>query len=330
MQTESTFQVYNVSAGSGKTFTLVKEYLKILLSEEDIYSFQRVLAITFTNKAAAEMKNRVIKNLHDFSEGKENDLSQIILEETSLNKEVLQNRSAKILDAILQNYSAFYITTIDSFTYKIIKSFAFDLDLSQNFEVEMDAQELLNQAVDVLISRIGNNKELTNVLIDYSLQKADDDKSWDISRDLSNFSKVLLNEEDNLHFRKLSQKTLEDFKVLAKKLKKHQKKIELRSKEIGKEALEIMNTMNLEFNDFYRSMLPNHFKALSEDTSKAKFFDKSTLKKTYLKLSAKNHPDKHPNEHEKYTEIFSEINNAYHDLLKHYFNEQKNSKLEIS
>ena len=58
--------------------------------------------------------------------------------------------------------------------------------------------------------------------------------------------------------------------------------------------------------------------------------DKNTLKKSYLKLSAKNHPDKHPNEHQKYTDIFSEINNAYHDLLKHYFNEQKNSKLEIN
>ena len=94
-----------------------------------------------------------------------------------------------ILNAILQNYSAFYITTIDSFTYRIIKSFAFDLGLSQNFEVEMDADELLNQAVEKLVSKIGTDKELTEVLVNYSLEKTDDDKSWDISRDLSDLRK---------------------------------------------------------------------------------------------------------------------------------------------
>ena len=74
MQLESTFQVYNASAGSGKTFTLVKEYLKILLVSDDIFTFQKILAITFTNKAAGEMKERVLKNLQEFSEGEKNDL----------------------------------------------------------------------------------------------------------------------------------------------------------------------------------------------------------------------------------------------------------------
>ena len=71
------FQVYNASAGSGKTFTLVKEYLKVLLSSEDIFTFQKVLAITFTNKAAGEMKERVLSNLEEFAAGKENDLFQL-------------------------------------------------------------------------------------------------------------------------------------------------------------------------------------------------------------------------------------------------------------
>ena len=124
LQTESTFQVYNASAGSGKTFTLVKEYLKILLSSENIFTFQKVLAITFTNKAAAEMKERVLKSLQSFSNDDANALKEIILEETGIDQPTLKKRSEKILQAILQNYSAFYITTIDSFTYKIIKSFA--------------------------------------------------------------------------------------------------------------------------------------------------------------------------------------------------------------
>ena len=133
MHQPSTFQVYNASAGSGKTFTLVKEYLKIILTSENIFSFQNVLAITFTNKAAAEMKERVLKSLEDFSEERENDLMPEILQETALDKSIIKQRSIKILDAILQNYSAFSITTIDSFTHKIIKSFAYDLGLPLNF-----------------------------------------------------------------------------------------------------------------------------------------------------------------------------------------------------
>lgn len=278
LQQESTFQVYNASAGSGKTFTLVKEYLKVLLTSQDIYIFQRVLAITFTNKAAAEMKERVLKNLKDFSEGHQNTLFDILLEETTLDVATLQTRSRKILNVILQNYSAFYITTIDSFTYKIVKSFAFDLGLSQNFEVEMDAQEILDEAVAVLISKIGTEKQLTDVLIDYSLEKTNDDKSWDISRDLSEFSRILLNEEDVSHFRKLADKSLEDFRGLQQKLVAHQKEIFKKMKELGNDALEVINTASLDFNDFYRSMLPNHFLALSKNPEKAKFFEQSALK----------------------------------------------------
>ena len=154
MQQPSIFQVYNASAGSGKTFTLVKEYLKVLLNSEDIFSFQKILAVTFTNKAAGEMKERVLSSLEDFAAGKENDLFNIIIKEIDADKPIIQQRSKKILEAILQNYAAFSITTIDSFTHKIIKSFAYDLGLPQNFEVEMDAVSLLNQAVDVLISKI--------------------------------------------------------------------------------------------------------------------------------------------------------------------------------
>jgi ATP-dependent exoDNAse (exonuclease V) beta subunit len=117
VQQPSTFQVYNASAGSGKTFTLVKEYLKVLLNSEDIFLFQKILAITFTNKAAGEMKERILESLQDFSEGKENDLFQIIVNEIAIDTPEIQDRSQKILAAILQNYSAFSITTIDSFTY---------------------------------------------------------------------------------------------------------------------------------------------------------------------------------------------------------------------
>ncbi|WP_417800474.1 UvrD-helicase domain-containing protein [Tenacibaculum sp.] len=278
LENSSTFQVYNASAGSGKTFTLVKEYLKVLLQSEDIFRFQKILAITFTNKAAGEMKERVLNNLQTFTAGETNDLLEIILGETSLDRVVIKERSSKILNEILRNYSAFSITTIDSFTHKIIKSFAYDLGLPLNFEVEMDAASLLNEAVDVLVSKIGSDEALTKLLIDFSLDKADEDKSWDISRELNEFAKILLNEDDTKHFKKLADKELADFTNLKGTLFQHQKEIKKRWKEIGETALQIIEDRQLTHSDFYRSMLPNHFVALAENPEKAKFFDQSKLR----------------------------------------------------
>lgn len=260
MQQRSSFQVYNASAGSGKTFTLVKEYLKVVLQSDDRFVFQKILAITFTNKAASEMKERVLDNLQLFSEGEENDLFLKLREETELEKSTIQKRSHLILEAILQNYSAFAITTIDSFTHKIIKSFAFDLGLNLNFEVELDSDTLLSLAVDVLISKIGVENDITNTLIEYSLDKAKEDKSWDISRDLNEFSKILLKDEDAKHFKKLSTKTISDFTSLKKKLNKIQKEIEEKFKEIGNNALKIIINSGLEHSEFgYSGEFPKHF-----------------------------------------------------------------------
>ena len=261
----STFQVYNASAGSGKTFTLVKQYLKVLLTSSDLFMFQKVLAITFTNKAAGEMKARVLFNLEEFAEGSESDLLKIILSETNLDATIIQERSKKILDAILNNYAAFSITTIDSFTHKIIKSFAFDLGLSLNFEVEMDAISLLNEAVDVLISKIGTDKKLTNLLIDYSLDKIDDDKSWDISKDLNDFAKVLLNEDDVKHFRRLADKKLDDFFELKNKIQKSNKDIENEYKVFGNAVLSFIETSGVQLSDFaYSGEYPKHFQKLTK------------------------------------------------------------------
>ena len=275
MHQPSTFQVYNASAGSGKTFTLVKEYLKVLLNSNDIFRFQKVLAITFTNKAAAEMKARVLSNLEAFSEGEENDLFHEIQKEITIDKATIQERSKKVLAVILQNYAAFSITTIDSFTHKIIKSFAFDLGLSLNFEVEMDAVSLLNQAVDVLISKIGTDQKLTKLLIDFTLDKTDDDKSWDISRELNEFSKILLSEEDTIHFRGLADKTIADFTALKTKLNKEQQELKVQFSETGEHLLSVLSKANLEAKDFTRGTVPKFFTDVAQKEFNFDFIKRS-------------------------------------------------------
>ncbi|PCI08008.1 MAG: DNA helicase UvrD [Flavobacteriaceae bacterium] len=278
MQSTKQFQVYNASAGSGKTFTLVKEYLKILLDTDDIFRFQNILAITFTNKAAAEMKERVLESLRDFADGNQGDLFLMIKVECNLSEDKIKERSTRVLNSILQNYSAFNITTIDSFTHRIVRSFAFDLGLSLNFEVEMDARSIIDEAVDLLISKIGTDQQLTKTLIDFSLDKAANDKAWDIANDLKDFATILLNETDVTQLQKIEDKSIQDFTDLKNKLKKQQVIFEKEFKEIGEKGLEEINTMNLEFGDFYYSLLPKHFDALSKDINKAKFFDDGKLR----------------------------------------------------
>jgi len=284
VQHQSTFQVYNASAGSGKTFTLVKEYLKILLQTSDVHRFQNILAITFTNKAAAEMKARVIHNLRDFATkeilDEKNDMFQQIEQETTLKDTLIHERSIRILKSILNNYSAFNITTIDSFTYRLIRSFAFDLGLSLNFDVEMDAKSLLNEAVDVLISQIGEDKELTKILVDFSLQKANEDKAWDISYELKEIASILLNENDIIEVQKIKEKPLGDFVDLKKKLQKTQQDLEQKFAEIGTEGLEIIENFEIDHKDFYYAQLPKHFLHLKSDVSKLSFDPSKGLAKS--------------------------------------------------
>ncbi len=276
MQNQSSFQVYNASAGSGKTYTLVKEYLKILLQSDNPFQFQSILAITFTNKAAGEMKERVLNTLRDISKNNENDIFSDIVKETNLSIDVLKKRSKNSLYSILKNYSAFSINTIDTFTHKLIRTFAFDLGMSMNFEVEMDTDFWINEAVENVMSKIGINKDITKILIDYALQQADDDKSWDITQDLKGISKILLNENDAGHLDSLQNKSIPDFLEFRDYLNISQSTIKKKFREIGEKGLEIIDGSSAKRNDFAYSMLPKHFINLVED--KAKFFEQSKLK----------------------------------------------------
>ena len=227
---ENTFVVYNASAGSGKTFTLVKSYLKALFVSNDTAKYKRLLAITFTNKAVAEMKGRILDNLKAFSSPEIllSDVSDAIKEaqqmfvpivdELQISQENLHKKAIKIQEAILNNYAAFDVVTIDTFTHRLIRTFAHDLKLPQNFEVALDTDDVLQEAISKVLSKVGEDDQLTKLLIDFATQKADDDKSWDISLDLYKVSKLLLNENEVKHLELLKDKTLDDFEILKKTL----------------------------------------------------------------------------------------------------------------
>ena len=173
------FRIYRSSAGSGKTYALVRQYIKLALSGDNYgfrpRYFRHVLAITFTNKAASEMKERVLTFLSDLKEGKgkgeQHSFFAHIQQDTGLSVAEVQLRATQVLSAVLHHYSDLSISTIDKFVYRIVRTFAHDLELAHNFEVEMDSEKLIQPAVALLISRVGSNEALSNALVDFSLSK---------------------------------------------------------------------------------------------------------------------------------------------------------------
>ncbi len=160
----SSFNIYNASAGSGKTFKLVQEYLKIALSTENSNIFNQILAITFTNKAANEMKSRILDSLFEFSHPKNSKktstLFLLLAKDLNIEDDHLRKRANITLKQILHNYAFFDISTIDKFTHRLIRTFAKDLKIPQNFEVVLDTDLLLGEGIDRLINKAGTDKVL--------------------------------------------------------------------------------------------------------------------------------------------------------------------------
>ncbi len=267
MSTKTPFKVYDASAGSGKTFALVKEYLKLLFTRKHNDGFKQILAITFTNKAVGEMKIRILDTLKSFSDPeiitKPNGMFEAITTELDLKPTDVHLKSIALLNTIMHNYAAFDISTIDGFNHRLIRTFAHDLKIPINFEVELDTPSLLNQAVDSLIAKAGTDVALTKVLIDFALEKADDDKSWDVSRDFNTIAKLLINDNDLPHLDSIKHKTLEDFKSLKAQLIKKIKYQETLIKQTANQLLEVFKTNGLDAKSFSRGTLYNHFVKVS-------------------------------------------------------------------
>ncbi|MCK9400462.1 MAG: UvrD-helicase domain-containing protein [Bacteroidales bacterium] len=240
------FVVYKSSAGSGKTFTLVREYLKIVLQNPD--QFRQVLAITFTNKAANEMKERVVRNLiflTDPANNRQEDAIKHLLpqlaKQLNLTEPQISLRASIVLRLIMHHYAEFAISTIDSFTHRVIRTFAHDLKIPMNFEVELDAETMLSQSVDLLISQVGSDEQLTRVMIDFVEKKAGDELSWQIEKDLNEFGSTLLSESSISALGEIRGYDLETFMKVRNNLIQWKSTWENIIKKLAVEAVALIN-----------------------------------------------------------------------------------------
>lgn len=278
----SLFTIYSSSAGSGKTFTLTKAYLKLILQSESPLYFQHILAMTFTNDAAEEMKNRILKELKALilsTESPTEMLKQILLEAPGLDVETVQKRAKLALHEILQNYNDFAVKTIDSFVNQIVSSFTFDLDLPYNYEIVLDTRELIAQAVRRLIDKIGSDDYLTEMFKDFALSKLDENKSWNtLESDIVDFAQVIYKDNNAEQIDKNMGLTHADIKEIKSKITGFLKKSEEAVQELGKEAIALMTSAGLNESDFLygNSGIYNFYKKMAD--SPKRLFEEDLFK----------------------------------------------------
>jgi ATP-dependent exoDNAse (exonuclease V) beta subunit len=277
-------KIYKSSAGSGKTYTLVKEYLRLAL-KGDTEQYRHILAITFTNKAANEMKERIISALKELSNPEtESDLGRELETALSLTKDTLQQKAAALLQNILHNYADLSVSTIDSFVHRIIRSFAYDLHLSTNFEIEMDAEELLSMAVEKLLdnAKEEENSPVTKALMDFAENNLNEGKGWNLDWSLIRFAKELFNEDAYQHIDRLAECSIEDFMTTRDTLYAIKVAFESKIKEAAGAAVSLIQQNNLTENDFYqtRSSICKYFGYLATDPAGTKLEPNSYVLKT--------------------------------------------------
>lgn len=264
MENLKNFIVYKSSAGSGKTYTLVREFLRIVIESEETTRYRNILAITFTNKAAAEMKERVLDNLKELSAELDSDLLKDYAKEFSMDSQVIKRKSRLILQSVLHNYSDLKILTIDKFTHRIIRAFAKDLNLSSDFEIEMDSDSILQESIDLLISKAGTDKQLSNVLLDYLNSKIDDEKNWKIEEDLFHFAKELLKEDNDYFLESLKKMDSEDLSKAKKFVLIQKKEKEKEVTDYANGQIALIESNGIVDSDFSRKTIYNFYKKLGE------------------------------------------------------------------
>lgn len=194
MEQQPRLLVYKASAGSGKTFTLAVQYIRQLI--EDPRAYRKILAVTFTNKATAEMKERILSQLYGIATGEKDSDRYLheVMKTTQADEQEIRKRAKEALQNIIHDYSRFRIETIDSFFQSVMRNLARELELGTNLAIELNNADVLSEAVDTLIEKLNRRSPMLYWLLEYIEERISDDRRWNVANEIKSFGRNIFDE----------------------------------------------------------------------------------------------------------------------------------------
>ncbi|KIC65140.1 UvrD-helicase domain-containing protein [Chryseobacterium taiwanense] len=255
---QNSYTVINASAGSGKTYALVQRLLMICLRyPNQQQSIRNILALTFTNKAANEMKERILSWLGNFASenfAENGDLKNIqkAFEEEGLKITIdeLHHRAKKLLDYVLHNYSTLNIGTIDRFNSRLVRSFSYELGLAKNFNLEIEAEPFLIEAVDKMLDQIGENEVISNSFMDYVDYSLENNERINLNKNLYDSAKEFVKDIHYEHLKNNKDFDNTNYDNIKNTLRKEIILNKKQATELATQSIDLFKSRNIEIEDF--------------------------------------------------------------------------------
>ncbi|WP_462280244.1 UvrD-helicase domain-containing protein [Salinivirga cyanobacteriivorans] len=195
----SGLNIIKASAGSGKTHRLTFEYIKLVLGNPSL--FKNILAVTFTNKATAEMKLRIVDELTKIAKlDPDGKMMPDLKDAMQVSGHELSKRAQQVLEFILHEYGHFSVSTIDQFFQGIVRALTRELNLSGGYRVQIDQREIIENAVEHFLADLKNNEAYMKLMLDFVDARMSDDKSWNVQNELNKFTVQLFREHVRFYF----------------------------------------------------------------------------------------------------------------------------------
>ena len=243
--------VYKASAGSGKTFTLVTEYIRLLV--ENPTSYRNILAVTFTNKATEEMKMRILSQLYGIWKQlpESADYTKVVQEKTGYKNSLISERAGIALTNLLHNYNYFRVETIDTFFQSVLRNLARELELTTNLRIGLNDHQVEEMAVDQLIADLSTTDIVLQWILKYIMESIADARSWNVISHIKRFGRTIFQDSYKEVSDALSQKMQEPgfFERYTAQLRELRETAQERMKEIGESFFDTLESEGLTVED---------------------------------------------------------------------------------
>ena len=288
--------VYKASAGSGKTFTLATEYIRLLV--ENPTSYRNILAVTFTNKATEEMKMRILSQLYGIWKQlpESADYMKVIQEKTGFGEELISERAGIALQNLLHNYNYFRVETIDTFFQSVLRNLARELELTTNLRIGLNDHQIEDIAVDQLIADLNTTDIVLQWIIRYIMESISDDRSWNVISKIKKFGCTIFQDRYKEVSDELSKKMQEPgfFERYTTQLRELREAALEHMKQIGESFFDELEAEQLTIDDlsgksrgiasFFNKLRRGEFDASIENATVANHLE------SYEKWCTKTHP----------------------------------------